>query len=471
MNPGRYRHQMDSGGVEYYRRLTGPLLAPHRWIVCSDVLATAAVTLDRLRAVGAPRPFVLAGSEGTGHQPDPELAEVALLGTSGKTIMESLRAYHRALRSLPADVAARIEAWDPGREARVLASWLDEDIDIAGRPSWGARPAAWAALEDKTTVDRLWDEAGVRRARSAVVAARRDDIHAAAHRLDAGHGTVWVGDNREGWHGGAEYLRVVRDPEPADADVAFFESRAHRVRIMPFLEGIPCSIHGMVFPDDVIAFRPVEMIVFGTGGSQLRYAGSSSVWDPPDRDRTVMRDTARRVGTHLARRHGYRGGFTIDGVLTAAGFLPTELNPRPGAGMGTLIAGVRDLPLMDLHRAAVAGEDLDYRPAELERLIVEAADRTRVARALMPVDADFTTTEEIPIAVRDGSVHPADGDAGHGTLTRGPGHQGGMVFVALEPQHLEQGRSAAPILAEAFRLADRLWNTGIGPLIPAMPAR
>jgi hypothetical protein len=457
--------------VEYYQELVAPLLAGRRWIVCSDVLATTTLTLERLRAVGAPRPFVLAGGRGTGKLPDPDLAEIAVLGTSGSTIMESLRAYHRALRSLPESVRARIDAWDPEGRARVLASWLDEDTEIAGRPTWGARPASWVALEDKTTVDHLWDEAGVRRAPFAVVAARPADLVAAARTLDRGAGTVWVGDNREGWHGGAEYLRLVGDPASASDEVTFFSRHADRVRVMPFLKGIPCSIHGMVFPDDVIAFRPVEMIVYRSGGPLLRYAGTSSVWDPPEADRAEMRRVAQQVGRHLGDHHGFRGGFTIDGVLGADGFLPTELNPRPGAGMGALVAEIRDLPLIDIHRSLVAGERLDYRPADLERIVVTAADRTRVARALMPVDAEFPETEEFSIAVHDGTVRPAGDGASHGTLTRGPGHQGGMVFVSLEPQYLEAGGPAAPILASAFRLADELWDTGIGPLIPATPVR
>jgi hypothetical protein len=457
--------------VEYYQELVAPLLADRRWIVCSDVLATTTLTLERLRAAGAPRPFVLAGGRGTGKLPDPDLAEIVVLGTSGNTIMESLRAYHRALRSLPASVRARIDAWDPDCRARVLASWLDEDTEIAGRPAWGARPHSWVALEDKTTVDHLWDEAGVRRAPSAVVAARPTDLIAAARTLDRGAGTVWVGDNREGWHGGAEYLRLVRDPTSAADEVSFFTDHAALVRVMPFLEGIPCSIHGMVFPDEVIAFRPVEMIVYRSGGPLLRYAGTSSVWDPPEADRNEMRRVAQQVGRHLADRHGFRGGFTIDGVLGAEGFLPTELNPRPGAGMGALVAEIRDLPIIDIHRSLVAGERLDYRPADLERIVVAAADRTRVARALMPVDAVFPETEELPIVVEGDTALPADGAAGHGTLTRGPGHQGGMVFVSIEPQYLESGTSAAPVLAAAFRLADELWDTGIGRLIPATPAR
>jgi len=457
----------------YWNDLVEPLLA-RRWILCTDVLAPLGPMLERLRDLGAPRPFVIAGSAGTGDLPAGDLAEVALLGTSGATIMQGLRAYHDALRHLPGEVIDRIEAWDPHSEARVLSSWLDTDITIAGRPSWGGTPGTWKALEDKTTVDALWDAAGVRRAPSEVVPARAGALLAAAAALDEGSGTVWAGDNTEGWHGGAEYLRWVRDPGAATDDVAFFEQRCTSVRVMPFLPGIPCSIHGMVFPDTVVAFRPVEMLVLRTGGSSLRYAGTATTWDPPPGDRDHMRSTARRVGRHLRDLVDFRGAFTVDGVVTGRGFLPTELNPRPGGGLGAVARGADMAPLVTIHRALVAGEDLGYRPAELERTVVAGADRNRTARALLPVARPIVESREATITVADGDVRFAgDGDAdadADGTITLGPSAQGGLVIVSVESGVIPAGASFAPTATRALSLADATWDLGIGSLTPAEPA-
>jgi hypothetical protein len=70
---------------------------------------------------------------------------------------------------------------------------------------------------------------------------------------------------------------------------------------MPFLEGVPCSIHGVVFPEGAATFRPVEMVTLRRpGSSRLRYAGAATFWDPPAADREVMRDLARRVGEGCA---------------------------------------------------------------------------------------------------------------------------------------------------------------------------
>src|SRR3712207_3775703 len=151
---------------------------------------------------------------------------------------------------------------------------------------------------------------------------------------------------------------------------------------MPFLEGIPGSIHGVVFPDAVAAFRPVEMVTLRRPGSgRLRYAGAATFWDPTRADREVMRDLARRVGAGLRDRVGYRGAFTVDGVLAAEGFLPTELNPRLGAGLSVMTRDLPELPVGLLHCALIAGDRLAYGAADLEDQVLAAADRTRAGRS------------------------------------------------------------------------------------------
>ena len=82
-----------------------------------------------------------------------------------------------------------------------------------------------------------------------------------------------------------------------------------RVRIMPFLEGIATSIHGIVLPDGVVALRPVEMVTLRRG-HELRYSGCATFWDPPDEVREEMRDVARRVGERLRTEVDFRGAFT-----------------------------------------------------------------------------------------------------------------------------------------------------------------
>ena len=114
-----------------------------------------------------------------------------------------------------------------------------------------------------------------------IVPAEYQALRAAAAALDRGSGTVWAADARDGTHAGAIGLRWVR-PDDDGRDAAGSLSRiADRVRVMSFLEGISASIHGIVFPDAVTTFRPVEMLVLRPAiGDRLLYAGCFTWFDP-----------------------------------------------------------------------------------------------------------------------------------------------------------------------------------------------
>src|SRR6266536_534005 len=189
--------------VDAVRGRLAPLVAGRKVVLAGSPLAGLTRTCKRLRELGAERSFLLATGRGTGPVPEPDQAEQLVL--------------------------------DP-------------------------RLPAWRRLEDKVLVDELWDVLGVERAPSAVVPAETRALRAAARGLDRGAGTAWAGDAREGFNGGATYLRWVRTPDDEAEAGAFLAAHCARARVMPFLEGIPCSIHGIVFPDGVAALRPVEMV-------------------------------------------------------------------------------------------------------------------------------------------------------------------------------------------------------------------
>jgi hypothetical protein len=81
-----------------------------------------------------------------------------------------------------------------------------------------------------------------------------------------------------------------------------------------------------------------------------------------------MRDGVHRVGDHLQTAYGYRGAFGIDGVLTADGFRPTELNTRMSAGFAQVMQLDRKLFGL-LQDAVVLGEDVGVKVADLEGLL------------------------------------------------------------------------------------------------------
>jgi hypothetical protein len=453
-----------------------PVFAGRKVMLTGGPLAALTGTCRRMRELGAERPFVLATGVGTGEVPGADEAEWCVVELRAPDVLAEIRAAMKLLRLLPAEVADALDRWDPERRALVLSPMFNELPEIAGRRVYGPRRPEWRRLEDKVVVDQLWDDLGVTRAPSAVVAAEPEALRAAAGRLDRGAGTAWAGDARQGFNGGAQLLRWVRGEEDAAEAARFLAERCDRARVMPFLEGIPCSIHGMVFPDGVAAFRPVEMVTLRQpGSSRLRYAGAATFWDPPTADREVMRDLARRVGDGLRERVGYRGAFTVDGVLTADGFLPTELNPRLGAGLSVMTRDLPELPVPLLDRALIEGEALAYRAGDLERQVLEIADRSRAGGAWTVTLRGPEATganEEVAVVFEDGACRVAeDGRPPDGTLTFGPSGVGGFVRLSLDPERVAAGPPVAPLAVAAFALADERFGTGIGPLEPARPVR
>jgi hypothetical protein len=429
------------------------------WIVIADASAGATPNVAQLRDWGVDRILVISATEGVG--PQPEGAEIHLTHSHGSTVMGGFRAFAKSLASKP--VADAIAAFDPVDRARVLAPPFGAESAFEGRRPYGARRPEWLGLEDKTVIDEHFAQAGVETASHEVVGI--DDARAVARRLASEAGSVWVADNREGWHGGGEYVRWVRRPEDEAEVLAWFRGHADRVRVMPFLEGIPCSIHGYVTDSGVAAFRPVEMLIARhEGSSEFRYLGMATTWDPAPRIREEMRAVARKMARHLDRTVRYRGPFSIDGVLTRKGFRPTELNPRMSAGFGIQAARVTELRIGLLTRAIVEG-DIDVDPSALEDLIVTAADRKRTLRVGIPVP-ESREADSIPILIVEDVVERTDGRS-HGTLEIGPAPAGSYVLLRPDQEHVPVGRSAAGLAASAARLAAKTWDLAMGDLQPS----
>ena len=461
---------------DYYKALLRPIYAGRKFLHAGAVAVGLGNQARMLGALGAARPFLIADGEGSGQMPTAAEAELCLLNIDAKSIIDQHRQSEAALQNLSAEVQAAVDAWDPEHAARWICSvMLQEVATVAGRRKYAPREPAWTAFEDKIAIDAFWDAIGVRRAPSRIVAAEPQALAAAASDLDRGLGTVWAADAREGVHGGAEGLRWVRPGDDGRAAAESLRDLADRARVMPFLEGIPVSIHGIVFPDFVAVFRPVEMVILRPpAGDRFLYAGCANWFDPPAEDREAMRALARTIGAALRDQVGYSGAFTVDGVLSGEGFLPTELNPRIGGGLRTLASGLGDLPLTPLCWAVTEGEatHLDYRPELLERAVLASADACRVGGGWTVTSAKFEDSGEFPL-VRDGDEYreACPGEEPLATMTCGPGPLGGFLAFRLDPERNEPGASAAPEVVRALRFADRRLGTDFGALTAAQDVR
>jgi hypothetical protein len=446
----------------WWRRPLTDLVAGGRVIFAGGVAAGWSALVPIVRELGATDVLIVA-TEGLGAGAIPADTQVVVWepGPDVVGMMPRLRAALDVLHDLPDDLTAAIDAFDPDHDAVIFAVFLNHAPRIAGRPAVAFRRPEWLALEDKTVVDGLLDRAGVARAPSVVVAVT--DALAARHAVDVGAGTVWAGDAREGFHGGATLTRWVVDDAEAAAATAELGRSCDTVRVMPFLDGVPCSIHGIVLPDGVAVLRPVEMVTLRRG-RDLVYAGCATYWDPPAGVRDEMREAARLVGEQLRSEVGFRGAFTLDGVVTVDGFRPTEVNPRFGAGFNVMARSLASVPLLLALDLVVAGHELDISAGDLEAGILDDADLARGGGTWRIMDA-WTPVAERGAAFDDGAWRWAtDGETADGQVVAGER----FARILFDPARTPIGPSVAP-RAAAF------WNwfeheQGRDQVVPLTPA-
>ena len=145
-----------------------------------------------------------------------------------------------------------------------------------------------------------------------------------------------------------------------------------------------------------------------------------------------MRGLARRTGDHLRVTAGYRGAFGIDGVLTADGFRPTELNARLSGGVASMARSV-DGPLVNLLQLnLVSGRDPGVGAADLEAWLLPRVDAERFGKAIA-MSARHLAADPFDVHVTwDGTAlsrswRPTGWDGGGGT------EPGGHLLPAQHP--------------------------------------
>jgi hypothetical protein len=464
----------DDSERETWLRYLGEIVVGRKVIAGFGVLAGFVDDVERYRRLGAQKPMLVVNSRGAGPVPSDEDADIVYFARAEYASMtEEVRSHDTIARNLPAEVVGAVEAYDPDGEAVWFVDPFVENTPILGRQVYGGRPATWTALEDKLVAEEVWDAIDAPHASSLVVDVDLPALREAASRLDLGHGTVWTGDARDGMNGGGDYVRWVVTEEEQGAAFAFFALHCDRVRVMPFLEGVPCSIHGIVLPDGVAALRPVELAMLRIPAArQFVYGGLGTTWNPPATDRADMQDLVRRTGEHLRQRADYRGFFGIDGVLTRDGFRPTEINTRMSGGAATLARALDGDALSLLQANLVAGRDPRVSAAEIEAWALPVLDANPIGKPIA-VSGKQVAEESLDLAVVwDGErLRPARADD-RDSLDMIVGPTGSGTFAKITSEHaVARGERLAPINVALMRFLDEELGTDFGPVEVAPDVR
>jgi hypothetical protein len=452
--------------VHDVRSQLGDVFAGRSVVLAGGVAVSARRPIEQLRALGAPRFLVLCSSAGTGELPDG--ADVEILfeeGEIAESLLASFRDEERWLATPSSDVRTAVDRFDPEGTAMVIVPPFLDVRSLGERRAFGARRSEWVALEDKTRADALFDVTGVPRPPSAVVPADASSIERAVADLDRGAGTVWSGDARDGFNGGGEFVRWVRDDDDRAGALDLLVPNCDLVRIASFVDGVPCSIHGVVLGDGVAVLRPVELVTLrAPSAPRLHFCGCATFFDPPAAIVETMRAAVARVGEHLRSTVDFRGAFTLDGIASADGWFATECNPRFGAGLRYVDAVLPDLCLGLLLHAVVEGV-ADVSASALEELVVEAASRKRWGNVSLPLTRVIEETSSLAIVGGvDGFRAAEDGEDPDGVMWMGPGRSGGHVRIEFEPDGAPVGPSLAPLTAAGMAFAEAAFDLGIGPL-------
>ena len=424
-----------------------------RFLLAWPVAQVARRWVERFRAMGLDDPFVLGLYDGP-KAPLPLRAECVHVLRPGPlphlSPDESLfDLWHAAVHNLPPAARAALDRWDPDHTARVLVPPAAELTEVAGRRVFGGTPPIRRLLEDKTRVDALFEGLGIPVQPHRTVALA--DAPAAARALDHGHGTVWAGDNTTHIEAGARALAHVHDAHTRDRAHALFDGRCDRVRIQPFVTGVPCSIQGICTPDGVALTRTTEMLVLhDPAEGAFLLVGMATMWDPPSPVRDALREMARAVGAHLRSAHAWRGGFSVDAIAAPDGRVwPTELNARMSAGLAVADGCLPGPSLELVERLLRENRPIGVTAARLEQWMAGPLRRRRFALVRLkglPVPSP-------PTAHR---VLEPDGSPSGATLSYDDEGGQGVLRLELSPVHHQPGARVAPLVERALAQAHEL---------------
>lgn len=333
---------------------------------------------------------------------------------------------------------------DPRRLAAVLA--IDPlTVPNDERSSLGVRNPVWQLFEDKTVIDCLWDRLGVPRPAS-VVGDHTLDLIAASRAVNRGDGVVCAVQTA-----GAEASANASGISWwSDGRPDLYLPRGSRVKIPPLLIGRAMRLHGLI-TDDLIAPFPTMNVVTLPRFPLHQFLCCGCVPAPLE---MWAVDLTRQLGSGLRDLLGYRGVFSVDGILADRRFLPTDLNTRITSAIEAAPTDIR----IRLQAANIcAREHLRIDPAEIDDLC--AAAFNTATTTIYGASATLGRTRAITIYDTPNGVSDQPDGPAIGNLSAARSIRGWTVSATLQSRY-DPCRLAPTIWA----LSDRILGTDFGEL-------
>jgi hypothetical protein len=356
-------------------------------------------------------------------------------------------------------LARPADRFDPGHQATLV---LPDPLDppAAGdRRRLGRRRAAWRLFENKTSVDGLWDAIGLPRA-PAVICDPPTDVGPLGSDVDAGSGVVCSCQGAGGTPtAGGDGIWWWRTGQPPPGIPGLGTSR---IRLMPLLEGPAIRLHGLVLDTTVVTFPPMEIVALPRPASgTFQCSGAVATLDPSPE----LAALTKRIGAGLRDNIGYLGGYSVDGILTASGFRPTDLNARLTSAIEAAPCDIR----VQLHLAnLLAREGIDPPVATVESIrdqtfaaIGESHTLYGAARRLDPA-----APRQLSVRWSGTTLDVAMGERADGQLTVRPSMRGWLITATLAAGRLPTTGPLGPLAPAVFALSDRVLGTDFGDLKP-----
>jgi hypothetical protein len=163
----------------------------------------------------------------------------------------------------------------------------------------------------------------------------------------------------------------------------------------------------------------------------------------------------------------FRGAFTLDGVVAAGHFWPTELNPRFGAGLATITRGLGNIPLSLVLDLIVAGR-LSLAADQIEATIVPVADAQRSGGTIATPSDPIAAFDQRPVTFDGGSwMWTSDNAAADGVVAS----MGTMARLLLDPDRTPTGDSVGTRAVAFHHFCDHELGTAFGQMTAAPNVR